>query len=54
MLSCGAFERSNKKYIESIVETYVSKNQKETLAMRVRLERKSGSRLEAMKKISMS
>ena len=44
MLSCGALERSNNPYIESIVETYVSKNQKEILAMRVRLERKSCSK----------
>ena len=32
MLSCGAIERSNKPYIESIVEPFVSKNQKEIFA----------------------
>ena len=33
VLSCGAFERSNNPYIESIVEPCVSKNQKEILTM---------------------
>ena len=33
MLFCGALERSNNPYIESIVEPCVSKNQKEIFAM---------------------
>ena len=33
MLSCGALERSKNSYIESIVESCVSKNQEEILAM---------------------
>ena len=33
MLSCGALERSNNPYIESIVESWVSKNQKGIFAM---------------------
>ena len=33
MLSCGALEKSNNPYIESIVETYVSQNQKEILVI---------------------
>ena len=33
MLSCGGLERSNNSYIESIVEPYVSKNQKGIFAM---------------------
>ena len=33
MLSCGALERSNNSYIESIVEPCVSKNQKGIFAM---------------------
>ena len=35
MLPCGALQRSNNLYIESIVEPCVSKNQKEILTMRV-------------------
>ena len=48
MLFCGALERSNNPYIESIVEPCVSKNQKEIFAMRVLLGRKSWKRAEAM------
>ena len=33
MLSCGAFDRGNNPYIESIVKPYVSKNQKEIFTM---------------------
>ena len=33
MISCGALERSNNPYIETIVEPYVSKNQKEIFVM---------------------
>ena len=33
MLSCGALERSNSPFIESIVEPYVSKIQKDVFAM---------------------
>ena len=33
MLSRGAFEKSNKSYIESILEAYVSKNQKGIFTM---------------------
>ena len=33
MLPCGALERSNNPYIESIVEPCVSKNQKEIFVM---------------------
>ena len=50
MLSCGALERSNNPYIESIVEPCVSKNQKEIFAMWVWLGRKSWKRTEAMEK----
>ena len=50
MLSCGALERSNNPYIESIVEPCVSKNRKEILAMWVWLERKSWKKAEAMEK----
>ena len=48
MLSCGALERSNNPYIESIVEPCVCQNQKEILAMGVWLERKSWKKAEAM------
>ena len=50
MPSCGALERSNTPYIESIVEPCFSKNQKGIFAMRVWLERKSWKRAEAMEK----
>ena len=50
MLSCGAPERSNNSYIESIVESYISKNQKWIFAMWVWLEWKSWKRAEAMEK----
>ena len=33
MLSGGALDKSNNPYIESIVETYVSQNQKEILVI---------------------
>ena len=33
MLSCGALKRSNNPYIESTVESCVSKDQKEIFAM---------------------
>ena len=33
MLSCRALAKSNNPYIESIVETYVSQNQKEILVI---------------------
>ena len=33
MISCGALERSNNPYIETIVEPCVSKNQKEIFVM---------------------
>ena len=33
MLPCGALERSNNPYIESTVEPYVFKNQKEIFAI---------------------
>ena len=33
LLSCGALERSNSPYIESIVEPCVSKNEKKIFAM---------------------
>ena len=32
MLSCGAIERSNEPYIESIVEPFASKSQKKVFA----------------------
>ena len=44
----GALERSSNSYIESIVEPFVSKNQKGIFAMWVWLERKSWKRAEAM------
>ena len=50
MLSCGALEKSNNPYIESIVETYVSQNQKEILVIWVWLGRKSWKRSVAMEK----
>ena len=31
--SCGALEKSNNPYVESIVETYVSQNKKEILVI---------------------
>ena len=33
VLFCGALDRSNNPYMESIVEPCVSKNQKETFAL---------------------
>ena len=54
LLSCGALERSNSPFIESIVEPYVSKNEKEIFAMWVWLGRKSWKRLRQWKKVSMS
>ena len=50
MLSCGALVRSNNQQIESIVDSCISKNQKEILAMWVLLESKSERKPEAMKK----
>ena len=50
MLSCGALKRSNNPYIESIVETCVSKNQKEIFAMLVWQGKKSWKRSEAIEK----
>ena len=41
MLFCGALERSNNPYIESILEPFAPKNLKETLTMCVRSRRKS-------------
>ena len=49
MLACGALGRRNNPYIESIVEPFVSKNQKEIFAMWVWLETESWKRAEAMK-----
>ena len=43
MLPCGALERSNNLYIESIVEPCVFKNQKGIFVMWVWLERKAGN-----------
>ena len=51
MPSCGALERSNNPYIESVLEPCVLKNQKGIFTMWVWLERKSWKRAEAMKKI---
>ena len=48
MLSSGALERSNTPYMESIVETCVSKNQRGIFAMWVWLERKSWRSAEAI------
>ena len=50
MLFCGALERSNNPYIESIVEPCVSKDQKEILATSVWLGRKSQKRAESKEK----
>ena len=50
MLYCGALQRSNNPYIESIVEPIFSKDQKEIFAMWVWLGRKSWKRTEAMEK----
>ena len=50
MLPCGALVRSNNQQIESIVDSCISKNQKEILAMWVLLESKSERKPEAMKK----
>ena len=50
MLSCGALERSNNLYIESIMEPCVSKNQNEIFPIWVRLGKKSWKRAEAMEK----
>lgn len=33
MLSCGGLERNNNPYIESIMEPFISQNQKEILSM---------------------
>ena len=41
MLFCGALERSNNPYIESILESFAPKNLKEILTMWVRSSRKS-------------
>ena len=38
---CGALERSNNPYIESILESFAPKNLKEVLTMWVRSSRKS-------------
>ena len=38
---CGALERSNNPYIESILESFATKNLKEILTMWVRSGRKS-------------
>ena len=46
MLSCGALERSYNPHIASIVEPFVSKNQKGNFALWVWLERKSWKRAE--------
>ena len=54
MLSCGALERSSNPYIESIVGTCFSKNQKEIFAVWVWFWRKSWIRLRQWKKVSMS
>ena len=50
MLSCGALERSNNSYIESIEQPCVSKNSKGIFAMLVWLERKSWKRVETIEK----
>ena len=50
MLSRGAFEKSNKSYIESILEAYVSKNQKGILTMWIWWERISWKNAEATEK----
>ena len=50
MLYCGALQRSNNPYIESIVEPIFSKDQKEIFAMWVWLWRKSWKRTKAMEK----
>ena len=52
--SCGVLERSNSPFIESIVEHYVSKNQKEIFARWVWLGGKSWKRVRQWKKVSMS
>ena len=53
MLSCGALQRSNNIYIESIMET-VFLRIREILAMWVWLGRKSWKKAEAMEKSTMS
>ena len=51
MLSCGALERSNDPYVESIVEPCFSKNQKGTFACVGFIgEKKSWKRVEATEK----
>ena len=50
MLSRGAFEKSNKSYIESILEAYVCKNQKEIFTMWIWWERISWKNAEATEK----
>ena len=51
MLACGALERSNKPYIELIVEPCVLKNKEEILTMWIWLGRTSRESAEAMEKI---
>ena len=50
MLSRGAFEKSNKSYIESILEAYVSKNQKGIFTMWIWWERIPWKNAEATEK----
>ena len=54
MLPCGAPERSNNPYIESIVGPCFSNNQKEIFALWFWFWRKSWKRLRQWKKASMS
>ena len=54
MLPCGAPERSNNPYIESIVGSCFSNNQKEIFALWFWFWRKSWKRLRQWKKASMS
>ena len=50
MLSCGALERIKNPYIDSIVEPFVPKNQKEIIELWIWLGRKPWKRAEAMEK----
>ena len=54
MLSCGAFERSNNSYIESMMEPCVSKNQKETSLCRFDWKEYPKKGLRQWKRVSMS
>ena len=54
MSSCGALERGNNPYVESIEKNCISKNQKEIFAMWICLGRKSWKRAKAMEKVSMT